>query len=397
MYKSKLIIFLIILLLFSFTLSIPAQEDEKLQMNLITMVYSVTAYEDLNELNFLTHIPIITEDSIPVYLKLSEESKFNSNVSGFNFKNIKGDKNLLRFTLKNCVKDIKNYMAIEIYTLKKVSSYSDMPKTVSFESYYNLKEDLKQYTQPSLAIQSEAPEVKKKAYELLYESWAMCNVVEVLKQIMSYTGYVIEFKTGPGGQTALASLNRGYAVCTGKANLAVALCRALGIPARVLHVLASHFIAQVWLPNYGWVRGESTDGFFPEKKHRWTVAWIADLDDENYAGQNREGVIAYLGLEGNVNAQWSMEYEEIAQPDRWIEVFASIEGNTSLNNTLFEKGAELWRLFCRLKNSGLGDVQLATFYGYQQLYFDSLVSKDIQSAVNFADLAIMEAKSLLNL
>lgn len=393
MFKKKSV--LVSIALISLCLSSSALENEKLRIGLATMVYSITASEDLPEVDFLFYAPIITENSLPVFARLLAEPQFNAHAAGFQYKSVKGDNRLLQFTLRDCVKDVKNYIAVEFFTLKRVSRYEDMPEIVLLSDYSYLSEDSKYYIGPSLSIQSDAPLLTEKAYEFLYGSWTSGNVIDLIKGIMDFTGNEVEFKTRPGGQTALVTLSNKSGVCTGKANLAVGLCRALGIPARVLHVLPSHFIIEVWIPNYGWVRGESTQGYFPESRHIWTPAWIVDIDDENFAGEHNSGVVTYIGFEGNVNAKWDVEYEEIANEKRWIEAFAEIESTTAIREFLFEKGAELWRLFCRLTCSGLSDNKLSLFSDYQKLYFESLVAGDIQNALSWADLAISEGKNVL--
>lgn len=393
MFKRKFVLFLVAFL--SFCLSSLALDKEKLRMGLATMVYSVTAIENLPLANFLSYAPIITENSLPVFVRLSTEPQFNSHVTGFQYIDIKWDNSLLRFTLRDCVKDVKNYIAVEFFTLKRVSRYEDMPETVLLSDYSYLSEDSKYYTRSSLSIQSDVPLLIEKAYEFLYGSWTLGNVIDLLKKIMDFACNEVEFKTRPGGQTALVTLNNKSGVCTGKANLVVGLCRALGIPARVLHVLPSHFIVEIWIPNYGWVRGESTQGYFPESRNIWTAAWIVDIDDENYAGEHTNGIVTYIGLEGNVNATWSVEYEEIANEERWNELFAETESTTALREILFAKGAVLWRIFCQLTCSGLSDQRLSLFSGYQKLYFESLVAGDVQNALSWADLAISEGKNIL--
>lgn len=378
-------------LFFTVGLGLLAEEQDSLWITFITMVYSLTPNEDTAEINFLAYIPIITDDSIPVYLKLSDNAKYNSHVSGFTFKTIKGDGNLIRVTLKDLKKNTKYFLAFETYTLKKVDFCEDLPKFVSHSSYSGLSQELKYYTQPSLTVQSSAPAIRAKAYEIFYGTWTG-NVRETLEKIVKFTGKTIEFKA-PGDQTALATLGRGYGVCTGKANLAVALARALGIPARILSVLASHFISEFWIPDYGWVRGESTQGIFPDPKHIWTVVWIGDIEDENLFGP-RSGIIAYLGIEGNGNATWFPEYDEIALPEHWIQKYATVDGDSVLNKLLFAKGSDLWRLFCQVQNLGLDENQSSLFYSYQGNYFQSLVKNDIRNALVWADLAIEEGHRL---
>ncbi|MCD6451035.1 MAG: hypothetical protein J7L64_01540 [Acidobacteria bacterium] len=113
---------------------------------------------------------------------------------------------------------------------------------------------------------------------------------------------------------------------------------------------SSHYIVEIWIPNYGWVRGESTQGIFPYPKHLYTVCWIANIDDENYGGE-RGGVIAYWGFE---DIDWSDAYWDFSYPEaKGVEEFATVKGRKDLVDALFEKGKEVWCLFCQLKNAGL--------------------------------------------
>lgn len=390
---KKVMIFFLMITLF-LAVYLPAEEKENLQVSYYKMFYYVIANEDFHAVTFLTHVPIITEDSIPVLIRLPRENDCNLKVKDFNFKTMKADKNLIRFRLENCMKDVKNYIVFEVFTLQKVKDFTDIPGYQFLSAYSSLSSDIKYFLQPSFTVQSSESQIKKKARELFYQHWDG-NVMTLLNDIIYFTGDVIEGQSY-GNQTALSTLERGYAVCTGKANLATALCRSVGIPARVLFVLPTHYIMEAYIPGYGWVRGESTQAHFPYAKNNSTVQWIADIDDENFAG-HRGGVIAYWGVETG-NAQWGIEYEYIYVPGNahTIENFVQVEGNTDLNQALFEKGAELWRLFCQLKNSVLTQEQLSTFSVYQQSYYEALVNSDIQSALQFADLAISEAQNLLN-
>ena len=357
------------------------------------MAYLITPHRNLAEAHFITHLPVITEDSVPLFIRLSEEENYNAKVTGFNFKKVREneDQNLIRFTLKNCAKDEKVYIVFEVYALKKFSNYSDMPKAVSLSSYSNLSDELKYYLQPSSAVQSDAEQIRKKAFNILYGNWEG-NVIEILKDIIRFTGN--ESKYEGGMQTALDALTEGHAVCTGKANLSAALCRALGIPARVLFGDPTHYIVEIWIPNYGWVRGESTQGIFPYPKHLYTVCWIANIDDENYGGE-RGGVIAYWGFE---DIDWSDAYWDFSYPEaKGDEEFATVKGRKDSVDALFEKGKEVWRLFCQLKNAGLIEDDSNLFSQYQKLYFEALLDNDIQGAIQYADEAISEEKRLLNI
>gem|GEM_PF-2003789 len=384
--RRRFLVIAVFLLLFAFCSFSFSEEEETFVISFHKMVYFIIPHRDLGEVHFITHLPVITKDSIPLFIRLSEEENYNAKVTGFNFKKVREneDQNLIRFTLKNCAKDEKVYIVFEVYALKKFSNYSDMPKAVSLSSYSNLSDELKYYLQPSSAVQSDAEQIRKKAFDILYGNWEG-NVIEILKDIIRFTGNEIKYEGGM--QTALDALTEGHAVCTGKANLAVALCRALGIPARVLFGDTTHYIVEIWIPNYGWVRGESTQGIFPYPKHLYTVCWIANIDDENYGGE-RGGVIAYWGFE---DIDWSDAYWDFSYPEaKGDEEFATVKGRKDSVDALFEKGKEVWRLFCQLKNAGLIEDDSNLFSQYQKLYFEALLDNDIQGALQYADEAISE-------
>lgn len=108
--RRQSLILTIAFLLFLLTFFLPAEEIERLQMSYYTMVYSFITKEDLADINFLIHTSVITDDSIPVFIKMSEESKYNSNMSDFNFKNIRGDQNLIRFK-----RHLRNFIGVKTY------------------------------------------------------------------------------------------------------------------------------------------------------------------------------------------------------------------------------------------------------------------------------------------
>ena len=76
---------------------------------------------------------------------------------------------------------------------------------------------------------------------------------------------------------ALATYQRGFGSCQNQALVFVALCRAVGIPARVAHGINSvglddvsdiedwsHSWAEFYLPNYGWIPADPTGNVFGE-------------------------------------------------------------------------------------------------------------------------------------
>ncbi len=98
--------------------------------------------------------------------------------------------------------------------------------------------------------------------EDLAAGWARAEgAFDVVVEIVAYVTRRVtldEFDQGP--QDAASVQARGRARCSGRANLAVALLRVAGIPARVVHGLLVgderprwHRWGEAWLPGLGWI------------------------------------------------------------------------------------------------------------------------------------------------
>jgi len=344
-----------------------------------TVIKFWTYNADLDEAIFLAHLPVIADKSVPVYFRMLEGEDFNTHVEGFDFKKLRGDQNLLRFTLKDIKSQTPYYIAFEFFILKECLDYRTLPETVPFSSYSGLSDDLMCYTQSSGSVQSLSRDVQDKALELVSLNPESANVISVLDGIIHYCADLPY--TGPGSQTALDTLRNGFGLCYGKANLAAGLCRALGIPARTYTVHPTHAIVEMWIPEYGWIKSCATDGLFPWPDDRLMIpVWTADINDENVMAAEKDGVILYSGLENIPHSEywWEPDFKYTTG----IENHSLITGSTDSHGVLFEKAARLWRLFCDLQNEGIDQTSL---------FFTSLQTGDIQTGIYYADLAISEA------
>jgi transglutaminase-like putative cysteine protease len=98
---------------------------------------------------------------------------------------------------------------------------------------YDTSTDLyKKHTAPAMAVQSDNKEIIAKAKEIVGNETNPLKMAQMLIEWM-------ESIRGPENQheqsqdaDALTTLRNGYGGCTGQSNLFVAMCRALGIPAR---------------------------------------------------------------------------------------------------------------------------------------------------------------------
>ncbi len=136
-------------------------------------------------------------------------------------------------------------------------------------------------------VQSDDPAIRDKAQEL----------AKGTEGVEAYARRVIEFTAHHQGKQGVAfdALDARKALdcggsCTSRANLAAALLRARGIPARtVAHLptwsgpLYEHWLVEYWHPGVGWVWLESSLGRFRPLPCTLVVLGVANPEDEDRA------------------------------------------------------------------------------------------------------------------
>lgn len=109
-------------------------------------------------------------------------------------------------------------------------------------------------------LEKDAPEIQKVARSIVGR-----DDLDTLRQIVAYVGKTLTYaKDDPADVGALAVLRKKQGVCSGFADLFVALCRAKGIPARCCtgYVATTrdplHRWAEAFIRNVGWVPFDPT-------------------------------------------------------------------------------------------------------------------------------------------
>jgi transglutaminase-like putative cysteine protease len=143
------------------------------------------------------------------------------------------------------------------------------------------------WTRSTACVQSDDPAIRDKAKELAKD----------VDGIEPFARRVIEFTSHHQGKDDIAfdTLDARKALdcggsCTSRANLAAALLRAQGIPARtVAHLptwsgpLYEHWLVEYWHPGSGWVWLESSLGQFRPPSCSVVVLGVANPEDEDRA------------------------------------------------------------------------------------------------------------------
>lgn len=137
----------------------------------------------------------------------------------------------------------------------------------------------------SLCVQSDDRDIKAKALQL---SAGTDDLETYVRNVIRFT------KMNKGNGTVFDALDAKKALacggsCTSRANLAAALMRARGIPARTMSHLPTwygaemfeHWLVEYWHPGAGWVWVESTLGQYQPAPNTLVVLAISSIEDEN--------------------------------------------------------------------------------------------------------------------
>ncbi|MBT8229673.1 MAG: hypothetical protein KJO50_05390, partial [Bacteroidia bacterium] len=151
------------------------------------------------------------------------------------------------------VKDTRDIIISHQFKVESQSLKYELPDSMSYEFHY--PSDIKQYLQPSDFIQSDHHLIDSIAKQLKGTELrsTLNSNFEFVKQITnSHTGILTD---------AITVLERQRASCNGKSRLFVALCRAQGIPAKLVggiileesrkrtsHLWAEVFYQNEWIP-----------------------------------------------------------------------------------------------------------------------------------------------------
>lgn len=312
--------------------------DNTLILSYLKGAYCIIANDFIREPKLFMHVPVISLHSSPITFELGEitpKSKFKSS------RTIKkqGDNWLVEVTFNSLNAGDSVFVPYDSWILKRSTSFNDRPEFVEISALKNIPESVKPYLKSSKIAQSSNPEIEVKARNL---SLGHQNLVDICDAIINFTGNSIQYKGG-NEQEALTTLRNGYGVCNGKANLAVALFRSIGIPARILMVAKTHFIIEYYLPTYGWIRAESTSGFPIQPSEQNTVMWTASVEDEMASPYN--GIVCYWGTNDR-RLLYDILYDETEQN----ESVTGIQVTPQRAETLLDIAKSNWRQYNKFLN-----------------------------------------------
>jgi transglutaminase-like putative cysteine protease len=257
--------------------------------------YSLYGFNTTQNFQVYAHIPVITADQAPIMITDVHTIPKDRIVSYQIIGGYSGQNVLLEVTIDSINRSEMIYLYWKSHILIQHQDYVDFPDSRELVPEENYSEEIRQWLNPTIFIQSDHEEIRATA-ELL--SMNTSDIITIVDNIIGFVANNITYIYGL--EDALGTLRRGYGVCTGKANLATALLRACGIPSRVIMVYPTHYLIEYYLHSYGWVKAESTHGAHPWPNDVYTVAFTAyTCDETNQSVINGQspysGVIAYWG------------------------------------------------------------------------------------------------------
>jgi transglutaminase-like putative cysteine protease len=147
---------------------------------------------------------------------------------------------------------------------------------------------------------------------------------------------------------------QGGGSCTNRANLAAALLRVRGIPARTIahlptwslgEALFTHWLVEYWHPKAGWTSIESTWGEFQPPPYTTMVVAISSSHDEDLANDKLQTRWVLPGA-----PMWAMAHigEDLVpssdknQQANWARPEVRLSATDPELHTLFRKASELY-------------------------------------------------------
>jgi hypothetical protein len=319
--------------------------------------YSVRARNNNESCQLYCHIPVVQDGQSPVMVN-EVWSEPSGKVAGFTInKNYTGLNALLAIEFDDLSLDEKVTVFFNVTTLIKSNNYEDIPTSLDIPAEDMLPDEVKKWLESTEFIQSDHWRINLVAHVLKgFDN----DLIKTANHVTFFTGNIIRYK-GYFSQDALSTLRRHFAVCTGKADLGVALLRANGIPARVLMVYPTHYIIEYYAHPYGWIRSETTMGQMPYPNQRYTVAYEAYPEDETSSHVVNGlspylGVIAYWGT-SNPKVSFGIDYSNWSMPTNH-EISASEDTiNEALHLT-----KKAWSYYMNYTGSDLTETQTSLYH-----------------------------------
>jgi transglutaminase-like putative cysteine protease len=222
------------------------------------------------------HIPISFQEQVPILIEVESPDLIDYRFVHLNPPNV-----IIAARMKQAEWTELKWTA---WVLVKENTYSDLPYSVPIPNLEELPKSVRKWLLPTDCSQISAQIVKEKAESV---RGTTTDLMKLANDICSFC-YEIpwNFPHWPMAFDAVYALKWGNS-CTGHAHAGAALFRANGIPARSLLNIPvgssgsdMHWIVDYYVPDYGWVRMETSSGKNPIHPEEEIVTFASNPEDE---------------------------------------------------------------------------------------------------------------------
>ena len=302
MKHNKKIVFLLILLLISLPISKGINsnnhknllekncKEEKLNLLRVEHYLEITADNDTDEFNVYYAFPPIYRYQVPIFLQVFNDS--TDDILNYKIENDTQKPNkLVNFTIKDIKKDEHKLIHFTVWVLVKNISFNDMPKCRDYPIKENLSNETKKWLTKTSVVQTDNVFIKLKSRQIEFFNKDMISYTKRVSEYIKdhrYLLFVLQLNLGIFfSQDAVTTLFLG-GENVGRGHLACALLRNQNIPSRIVLVnndqgfwTQMHYMVEYYVPEYGWVLIDTTEGKTPYDTGRQIINRICYPEDEN--------------------------------------------------------------------------------------------------------------------
>lgn len=335
------------------------------------------------------HIPVPYREQVPILVEVE-----SPHLIDFRFIHLNPPNVIIAAQMRQADSTSLNWTAWIFITENR---YSDIPGSVPLPSLEQLPDSVKKWLEPTDCVQINDPFVKQTA-ETVRGSISDLNTLA--NAICNYCdGIPWQFPHTPIAFDAVYALTWGSS-CTGHAHAGAALFRANGIPARTLLTMPTwasnfdmHWVIDYFVPDYGWVRMETSTGQHPSPPHNEIVTLACNPEDE-FPLFFPSGIEGYWHTSDPALGMYSPQWGRAHTGYYILSVSnsqAKIDQAFALTDSVFHYYSNYWGI-------NLSANQQTIFqnaFNYQATALSNLVAKsDIHGYVNNLQLALNQYKNI---
>lgn len=222
------------------------------------------------------HIPVPFNEQIPILVEVESPELIDYRFIQLNPPNV-----LIAARMHQAPSAPLDWTA---WVLVKENTYSDLPSYAPIPTLEQLPDSVKKWLVPTDCVQTNDALVQQVADSIRDTT---TNLMSLADKICYYCNHILwQFPHLPPAFDAVYAIKWGNS-CTGHAHAGAALFRANGIPARTLlnipcwsNYYDMHWIIDYYVPEYGWVRMETSMGHNPYYPEQEIVTFACNPEDE---------------------------------------------------------------------------------------------------------------------